>query len=683
MSLQVDDTGRRARSRSPGYQDEHRDRSRGRAPRPGPLPMEAVRMPSPPAGFSYDDPGSRSVFDFDDPRSPYQEKFNPTEDYTKYSTYVPNPDHARGRDADPNRDKLSSALSSAAALLPKYSQKLDEVLSRDADPERARRKQEKKERLERDLAYGNGPSLPVLVSRPPSPPPNFTYAKPPQREYDGRESNTPYTGRDAQYNPGPLSAREDDRSSRRSTSPYYPDYLSATGSSASRKHHHRHSWGGEHSRSSSPHVLVVEPTSGRHRGHSPQPPHKRMASLSVSTTFPPGAHMSVSHAPPSPMLESYHGTYQSMSPMPSPLLLPSNGGGASPIEPMSPGLSDDERGEKKKRRARFTDPVDDAARLAKALKGDRRPDTEPLIEILPSLTHEQILELRSEYKRLVKTGSERKGVNIAKHIRARLKDEDPLLMKACYTCALGQWESEAYWSNTWYHGDKTRRELLIESVMGRTNAEIRSIKDGFSDKKYRNSLTQCMKTELKEDKFKKAVLLVLEEKRMEETDEYGHPLPIDKRLVEEDVVDLRKAIKSEKGGESAMIQIVVVRSDLHLKEVLKRYESTYGTNFARDALKKSGNLVVSTSPPFPSPSQKATTDKLTAAPGRAAGPHSERHHQQARAGRAAPEPRAHGVQEGRAPARAAHQPAGALPLGPPPHGGRQGGLQAALRRGPV
>lgn len=290
-------------------------------------------------------------------------------------------------------------------------------------------------------------------------------------------------------------------------------------------------------------------------------------------------------------MESYHGTYQSMSPMPSPLLLASRGPSGSPIEPMSPGFSDDERGEKKKRRARFNDPVDDASRLAKALKGDKHPDTEPLIEILPAMTHNQVMNLRIEYKRLVKTGSERKGVNIAKHVRARLKDEDPLLMKACYTCALGQWESEAYWANFWYQGDKTRRELLIESIMGRTNDEIRRIKDGFSDKKYRDSLSQCMKTELKEDKFKKAVLMVLEERRMDEYDEYGRPMAVDKHLVEDDAHDLRRAVKSDKGGETAMIQIVIMRSDSHLRDVLKTYERTYKSNFARDALKKSGNLV--------------------------------------------------------------------------------------------
>lgn len=283
--------------------------------------------------------------------------------------------------------------------------------------------------------------------------------------------------------------------------------------------------------------------------------------------------------------------------MPSPLLLASQGpgDGGLVVEAISPIASDDERGEgKKKRRARFHDPEDVASRLATALKGERQPpDTETLIEVLPSLTHDQVMELRVEYKRLVKAGSDRKGVNVAKHIRARLKDEDSNLMKACYSVALGRWESEAYWANFWYQGDKTRRELLIESLMGRTNEEIRQIKDGFTDKKYDNSLTKCMKTELKEDKFKKAVLLVLDERRMDEYDGYGRRIPIDSELVYQDVEDLRHAVKSEKGGESLMISIAVSRSDSHLREVLKLYEKTYRSNFAREALKKSGNLVVS------------------------------------------------------------------------------------------
>lgn len=69
-------------------------------------------------------------------------------------------------------------------------------------------------------------------------------------------------------------------------------------------------------------------------------------------------------------------------------------------------------------------------------------------------------------------------------------------------------------------------------------------------------------------------------------------LPLDYKLIDQDVEDLYKAVKSDKGGETLMITIVVMRSDAHLRAVLKEYEHQFRTNFARDALKKSNNLVV-------------------------------------------------------------------------------------------
>ena len=42
-----------------------------------------------------------------------------------------------------------------------------------------------------------------------------------------------------------------------------------------------------------------------------------------------------------------------------------------------------------------------------------------------------------------------------------------------------------------------------------------------------------------------------------------------------------------------MLEIIVKRSDSHLREVLKTYEKMHGDNLARAALKKSSNLVVS------------------------------------------------------------------------------------------
>lgn len=488
-------------------------------------------------------------------------------------------------------------------------------------------KREKKSKYEdADLAYGSPPGPGTMQAY--AEPKKWEYAQPdekisysktggydarnasPPRGY-GRDSRDPRDHRDSHSHSRDSRDPRDSRDSRDSRDPRDLRDPRDVRDSRDSRHHERHgssTYASDSARSSKNHIVTVEPGS-RRRDASPNPAAAglapRMHSLSVSTGHHGGASMSLANAPGSPLLEAYHGTYQSISPMPSPLLMASHSHSSdiNYIEAISPLNSDDERrgGSKKSRRtARFHDPEEEATILAKALKGEKHaPDTRPLIDILPGLTHEQVLELRVEYKRIVKTGSDKKGVNIAKHIKLRLKGEDASLMKACYAVALGRWESEAYWANFWYQGEKSRRELLIESLMGRTNREIREIKAGFSDKKYSDSLTKCMKTELKEDKFKKAVLLVLEEKKMEEG-RHG----VDRRLVEDDVHDLHDAVRSEKGGETKMIGIVVVRSDNHLREVLRGYESLYRANFAREMLKKSGNLVVCSffpPPPFPIP----------------------------------------------------------------------------------
>jgi hypothetical protein len=505
----------------------------------------------------------------------YEDDEKATKD--KYGRRHGDDDRDTGRASDRYKDTDSEKRRSR-----RYEEE-DYKSDRDKESRKERRKR-KDEALEEDLAYGRPP--PPRSDSPPR-----TYGEKRSSRYDEPSDHRRQGSSGGAEYPPRSSYRDDPRSSA-------PNVLTVdpNGRDRDRSRDRRRD------RSPNPATLSVD-TGGRDRersrdrrgdgrGKSPQPPTSRMSNLTVATAVSAGA-MTLAGAPGSPFLESYKGTYQESSPMPSPLLLPSHHDELGVLEPLSPGGSDVEGdGKRRSRRARFHDPEDIATRLARALKGDKRPDPEPLIDILPSLTHEQVMELRAEYKRLVKTGSERKGVNIAKHIRSRLKDEEPNFMKACYSVALGKWESEAYWANYWYQGDKTRRELLIESLMGRTNDEIRAIKDAFTDKKYDNSLTKCMRTELKEDKFKKGVMAVLDERRMEEFDSYGRRLPIDYELVDRDVDDLRKVIKSDKGGESLMISIVVSRSDSHLRAVLKEYERSFRSNFARDSLKRSGNLVV-------------------------------------------------------------------------------------------
>lgn len=357
-------------------------------------------------------------------------------------------------------------------------------------------------------------------------------------------------------------------------------------------------------RTSETKITTVSTSSGKKQEAAvvtAEPGHRQRASMGATLGATLGAAGGLAagslNAPGSPMLEAYRGTYQSMGSMPSPLMMPSAGFSSSQdvaILDLNRTPSPSARG----RHARFHDLKDDAEVLKVALRDNGKkkpPPSEPFIRILPPLSHGQIMDLRTEYKLQVKT-PDHKGVNVAKHIKVRLK-EDKSFLKCCYATALGKWESEGYWANSYYQGSQTSRELLIESLMGKSNAEIREIKAVFRDKKYSDDLVKCMKRELKEDKFKTAIMLVLDERKMEEPTRMR---PLDRRAVERDVRDLYHAIRSERGGETDMIQIVVRGSEAHMREVLRVYENTYHANFAREMLKKSGNLVVSLSYPYPS-----------------------------------------------------------------------------------
>ncbi|QQK48226.1 Annexin [Penicillium digitatum] len=344
----------------------------------------------------------------------------------------------------------------------------------------------------------------------------------------------------------------------------------------------------------------------------------------------------------SPLLEPYHGTYQSISPMPTTIVIPSvHDDDVSDLEPLdgrnttsdssrrskhlrshssvgekesrshSKDKKDKERDDNRRtrpstshdrhdssssalsteprvlvspttgrKRVSFYDAGPDAAAMQSALNHTRNIDSKPIIQILPRLTSDEILLLRQEYKARVRIQG--KGINLAKHLRLKLGSSS--FGKVCYATALGRWESEAYWANCYYQAGTSRRELLIESLMGRSNAAIREIKNSFRDTRYDNSLERCMRSELRADKFRIAILLALEGQRQDERE------PLDKRLVSDDVHDLHRAIVRE-GGETAMIHIIVLRSDTHLREVLRAYEDNHGHNFARAMISKSRNLV--------------------------------------------------------------------------------------------
>ncbi|KAH7057220.1 hypothetical protein B0J12DRAFT_406384 [Macrophomina phaseolina] len=381
-------------------------------------------------------------------------------------------------------------------------------------------------------------------------------------------------------------------------------------------------------------IVEVKPGGGKF-GAPPSPGlTPRMDRLTVSGNRPtlqpviPGASPGAEGGalpPPSPLLEAYHGTYQSLSPMPSPIMRPldedldelppldareekkqkkhrhrsssnvSHGHSSSlsvtsskkDRERSRSRVRDDRREKEKEKekdkagkRVKIYDAEEDASAILKALT-PRDPDADVLIDILPALSHDQLMELRTEYKRICKVQG--RGVNLAKHIKMKLPSSN--FGKICHITALGRWESESYWANYWYQGNNSKRELLIESLMGRSNYEIHEIIDSFKDKRYGDDLIRCMETELKKDKFRMAVLMALDANRQEEGDVW--PLEYRNR----DVDAMYDAVRAREGGESDILRIVCSRSDAHLRECMEVYKRKYQSNFAKDVLRKSNNLV--------------------------------------------------------------------------------------------
>lgn len=225
------------------------------------------------------------------------------------------------------------------------------------------------------------------------------------------------------------------------------------------------------------------------------------------------------------------------------------------------------------------DATDDALALRDALC-HADVNTKTLIQALPCRTHAEILELRKRYNDYVKVKG--KGVNVAKHIHLRLHNST--LGNACYATALGRWESESYWVSH-YCTSSSYRRLLLESLSGRSNNEVRYIKKSFKDQQY-DGLEEFINGKLKGGNFRTAVLLGLEGSRQSWND------PIDPELVASDVQALRSGLRQGDGDEMAMIHIIVRRSDPHLREVIRAYQKLYEQDVANEIIHKSQNAVV-------------------------------------------------------------------------------------------
>jgi hypothetical protein len=468
----------------------------------------------------------------------------------------------------------------------------------------------------------------AAISAPSYPGPGAPPPPPAPRDFDSFDGHAPYPTGPSMFPtvhappppPAPLEYDTGPRSSRNSEKLSYLDgatvrEIAPDGKSSSPP-------GRSRTKSQSSHLSV----SGlRPDVRAPSPNgdvRRRLDRLSVSGDRPDFQGVGGGMPPPSPLLEPYRGTWQAMGGMPSPMMHPIDAEyedySFDELEPLSPRRSntsmripsgerdvkvvrvDPKKGsrrrsisskrsdspKKKKDKPKKTVSMYEAERDAKEIARElvrAEPDVRVLTEILPLLSHDEMVELQMAYKRVVKQNGQ--GVKLSNHIKTKVPRG--MFNTLAYVTALGRWESEGYWANYWYQGDTSKRELLIESLMGRTNTEIKMIKESFKDKRYANSLEKCMDKELRKDKFRTAVLMALEENRQDESDVWP------KEYVQRDVDTWAKSLRTREGGETAMLEICVRRSDKHLRECLRLFEKQEGFNFAKEVLKRSSNLVVS------------------------------------------------------------------------------------------
>lgn len=209
------------------------------------------------------------------------------------------------------------------------------------------------------------------------------------------------------------------------------------------------------------------------------------------------------------------------------------------------------------------------------------------LETLPRQSHEQLQHIRELYRDTFPAGKSGKGINFTKHIKATFGTKEPYA-KALWYLSLGMWESEANWANTFYQDSASKNELVIEALAGRSNYEIRQIKDAFLDNKYANSLENCIYAEFPSTKFKKAVLIILEGERDPEH------MEVRSSSIRRDVEIIHKIVTSKdtrNTGETELYNSILKRSDKFLKELQRQYQMSYGKRLDEAILARSNNLV--------------------------------------------------------------------------------------------
>lgn len=203
------------------------------------------------------------------------------------------------------------------------------------------------------------------------------------------------------------------------------------------------------------------------------------------------------------------------------------------------------------------DGTKDADALRKAMKGFGT-DEKALIKILADKDALQINVIRQTY-------TNRHNRQLIADVKSEVSGwfEEGLL-----AIIRGPMQQDAHLLYDAMDGIGTKEQVLNDVLLGRSNADIRAIKDTYQ-KTYRKSLESDIKGDLSM-KTERHFLMVLAANRNEESS------PVNPQDIDRDVLELYKATEGKVGTDELLVcNILTQRSDAQIRAIAHTYKQKY------------------------------------------------------------------------------------------------------------
>ncbi|EFW17566.1 hypothetical protein D8B26_000267 [Coccidioides posadasii str. Silveira] len=210
------------------------------------------------------------------------------------------------------------------------------------------------------------------------------------------------------------------------------------------------------------------------------------------------------------------------------------------------------------------DATKDAEALRKAMKGFGTDET-TLIDILSRADPLYMALINDTYTKKIKRNLEQ---DIAKECSGKLE-------KVLLALVRGPLMQDVYAVNEAIKGMGTNESLLDNVLLGRTNADIKAIKEAYK-KTFGSSLEADVRGDLSAatEQFYNNVMAA---ERAEEA------TPIDPNLIDQDVKSLHGALRGNLGvPKSVVFQMLARRSDAQLRAISDAYKAQNGTDLEAD-----------------------------------------------------------------------------------------------------